>query len=175
VVPAGSTLVAYTSSSTTGAGSCGTFTGSSSGGTSLGSAGTQLSGTTTPGATKRPVPSLRSREAALLRRELLLHTTVKNLLARHRITLGVATLTAGRLTFVWVFAPVGRRTAPPMRIAVAIRMKRAGTAEVTLRLGAAVMRELRRAHHGFKVVGTAAFTPKGGRSVAVGRSFRIGT
>jgi hypothetical protein len=62
-----------------------------------------------------------------------------------------------------------------MRIAVAIRMKRAGTAEVTLRFGAAVMRELRRARHGFRVIGTAAFTPKGGRSVRVGRSFRIGT
>jgi outer membrane protein assembly factor BamB len=172
VVPAGSTLVAYTSSSTTGAGTCGTFTGS--GGTSLGSAGTQLSGTATPGATNQPAQSLRAREANLLRRELVLHTTVKRLLTRHRITLNVAALTAGRLAFAWVFAPASRRGARPMRIAVAIRMRRAGTAELTLRLGAAALRELRQARHGFKVTGTATFTPKRGRSVMVGRWFRLG-
>jgi outer membrane protein assembly factor BamB len=173
VVPAGSTLVAYTSSSTAGAGSCGTFTGSGSRGTSVGSAGTQLSSTTTPGATHQPAQSLRIREATLLRRELLLHTTVKRLLARHRITLKVAALAAGRLTFAWIFAPAGRRTAHPMRVTVAIRVKRAGTAQLTLRLGAAVMRSLRQARHGFTVSGTATFTPKSGRSVIVERSFRM--
>jgi outer membrane protein assembly factor BamB len=174
VVPAGSTLVAYTSSSTAGAGSCGTFTGSAAGGASPGSAGTPPSAAPSGGATHNLTGhSLRAREVTLLRRELLLHTTVKRLLTRHGITLRVAAVAPGRLTFIWAFVPAGRRTRHATRITVTIRMKRAGTARLTLHLGAAVMRTLRQARHGFEVIGTAAFTPKGGESVTVGRSFRI--
>jgi hypothetical protein len=97
------------------------------------------------------------------------------MLARHRITLGVAALAPGRVAFAWALAPAGRRTRNPARISVTVRMKRAGTVHLTLRLNAAVMRTLGRARHGgLKVSGTAGFTPKSARTVKVRRSFRIG-
>jgi outer membrane protein assembly factor BamB len=187
IVPAGSTLVAYTASSTAGAG--GTFTGSGSGGTSPGSAGAQpvttSTGTapgpagaqpvttstgTTPQAPKR---SWRTREATLLRRELLLHTTVKGLLTHRRMVLKLASLRPGRLAFAWSLAPAGGRPRHPLMIAVAVRMKRSGTVHLTLRLKAAVVRTLRHARHGLVVAGTATFAPNSGPKVKVRRSFRI--
>jgi outer membrane protein assembly factor BamB len=169
VVPAGSVLLAYTSSSTAGAGSCGTFTGAGSGGTGAGSPASQpVSSGNGPAA-----PSLRTREAALLRRELALHTTVKRLLTRRRITLKLAALGPGRLVFAWALKPTGHRTRHPLVIAVAVKMKRAGTVHLTLHLKAAAMRALRHAPHGLTVAGRAAFVPKRGRAVKVRRSFRV--
>jgi outer membrane protein assembly factor BamB len=154
IVPAGSTLIAYTSSSTAGAGSCGTFTGS---------AGTHPA----------PTPSLHAREATLLRRELLLHTTVRRLLAHKGMTLNIVALRPGRFAFAWAFAPAGQRTRHPLRIAVAFRMKHAGKVRLSLRLNAVALRALRHARHGLIVAGAAAFAPQRGRAIKARRSFRI--
>jgi hypothetical protein len=113
------------------------------------------------------------REAALLRRELLLHTTVKRLLARRRMALRLAALRPGRLSFAWALAPAGGHSRHPLVIAVAVRMKRSGTVHLTLRPKAAVVRTLRHAHHGLVVAGAATFAPKSGPQVKVRRSFRI--
>jgi outer membrane protein assembly factor BamB len=184
VVSAGSSLIAYTSSSTAGAGSCGTFTGSgsggsrsgagsggtssASGGTSSGSAGTQ-SGTKPLAQT----PSLQTREVNLLRRELLLHTTVRSLLAHHGMTLNVTALQPGRFAFAWTFASAGQRTRHPLLIAMAVKMTRTGTVRVSLRLNAVALRTLRLASHSLIVTGAAAFIPRHGRAIKTRRSFRI--
>jgi hypothetical protein len=118
-------------------------------------------------------PSLRTREATLLWRDLALHTTVKRLLTRHRITLKLAALGPGRLAFAWAIKPIGSRTRHPLVIAVAVKTKRAGTVHLTLHLKAAAMHMLRHARHGLTVAGSAAFVPRHGRTVKVRRSFRV--
>ena len=168
IVPAGSTLIAYTSSSTAGAGSCGTFTGSGSGGP-----GAPSSGSGSAGTQPAQTPSVQAREATLLRRELLLHTTVRRLLAHHGMTLHITALRPGRFAFAWAFAPARQRTRHPLRIAVAFKMKRAGTVRLSLRLNAVALRTLRHARHGLIVAGAAAFAPQRGRAIKARRSFRI--
>jgi outer membrane protein assembly factor BamB len=158
IVPAGSTLVAYAASSTAGASSCGTYTGS----------GAASSAATPPGS-----PSLQAREAALLRRELLLHTSVRRLLAHPRMKLKVTALRAGRLAFTWTFAPVGGHARHRLLIKVAARLKRARTVRLSLHLTATTLRRLRHVRRSLKVYGTASFTPRGGRVVKARRSFRV--
>lgn len=170
IIPAGSTLLAYTSSGTAGAGSCGTFTGPGSGGTSSSSSSTSSSAGTQGGRTL----SLQTREATLLRRELLLHTTVRRLLAQRKITLRVTALHPGRFAFTWVLAPAGHRSRRPLRVTVAFTVKRTGATRRSVRLNTVALRTLRRARHGLIVTGAAAFAPRRGQVVKAQRSFRMG-
>jgi hypothetical protein len=173
IVPAGSTLVAYTSSSTTGAGSCGPFTGSSSQPAGTGSTPPQPASSNTAPTKQATGPSLSTREATLLHGELALHTTVRHLLTHHQTTLTVVALQPGRLTLAWVLSPAGAGSRHPVRVAMTVRMKRAGIVHLTLRLSAAAVQTLRLAHHGVQVAATATFVPNHGRTVTVRRSFRI--
>lgn len=166
VVPAGATLVAYTSSSTSGAGSCGPYNPPATGSSGAPPAGTG------PGATSAK-PSLRAREAALLRRELRLHTTVRRLLAHRKLTVRITALAAGRFTFAWACAPVGRTTRHPLLIAAAVKARRPGSGRLTLRLNATAVRMLRRARRGLRVAGRATFVPRHGPKVTAKRRFRI--
>lgn len=150
VVPAGPTLAAYISGGATPA--------------------APASSSTNPPA---PTPSWQAREAAMLRRELVLHTTVSRLLAHHGMTVKVTALRPGRLALAWAFARAGHRTRHPLVIAVAGRVKRAGTARLRIRLNKRGMRALRRMHHRLAVTGAAELAPRGGRAVKVRRSFQI--
>jgi outer membrane protein assembly factor BamB len=168
VVPAGSTLVAYTSAGTSGAGSCGPYNPPAA----------ANSGTATPSANAgtpaaSAAPTLQAREAKLMRAELLLRTTVRHLLAHRALTVRITALAAGRFAFAWAFAPVGVKTRHPLVIAVALTAKRAGSGRVTLRLNAAALRMFRRARRGLRAAGAAKFVPRRGPKVTAQRAFVI--
>jgi outer membrane protein assembly factor BamB len=165
VVPAGTTLVAYTSAGTSGAGACGPYNPPAS----SGAAGTAAP-STSAGTTK---PTLQTREAALMRSELLLHTTVRHLLAQGTITVRITALAAGRLAFAWALAPVGQKTRHPLLIALGVRIKRAGSGRLVVRFKPVAVRMLRRARRGLRVAGAARFVPTHAPKVTVKRSFVV--
>lgn len=111
VVPAGSALVAYTSSNTSNAGSCGSAEAAAPapvGGTSGSGTGGSTSGPQ-PTSTRSAQSPARRREIALLRRDLMLDTTVRQLLAhRGRLSLRLSLPGAGKLALAWALAPAGR-------------------------------------------------------------------